>query len=595
MTNKSKGRRFKMKDKKQFKHLLIALATIIGISFWIETAGDIEAKAASLTQATPINQIFPDPEMAEFMQSQLNKTTVTDPVSQDELNRVSYIIVGDAGIESIEGVQYLNNLTIIMMTQNNISDISPVSELKNLQTLYFNDNKISNISGLSSLTNLVSLSIDGNQISDISPLSSLPNLYSLTMSSNKISDLSALSGLTNLVSLSIDGNQISDISPISSLTNLNELLANNNQINDVSGLSRLINLTMLQLNNNQISNVSPLSDLVKLTWLLIDDNQISDLSALKDLTWLMTVSMENQQVNNKAVDYQTELTISNIVKDNTGGLVLPVTMSDNGSYSSPDITWDLPEYKTQVSYTFNQQVQFGGATGTFSGTVNQPLKKAILEYEAIFDVDGVETSEVVEQDSLLSEPPTPTKEGYTFTGWYDAPKEGSKWDFETDKMPKNNIKLYAQFKINPYIVTLDVDGKITSQTVDYQNHVQTPTEPTKAGYVFMGWYDKRTGGIEWNFETDKMPANDMTLYAQFTGVIKPIGPIEPASPTIPGVDTEYHSGLDVSEKAEKSATVKIPTDKLPKTGDKNNTLPIFLGILCLGLAAFLGFRWKQVK
>ncbi|ECP0927400.1 LPXTG cell wall anchor domain-containing protein, partial [Listeria monocytogenes] len=392
--------------------------------------------------------------------------------------------------------------------------------------------------------------------------------------------------------LSIDGNQISDISPISSLTNLNELLANNNQINDVSGLSRLINLTMLQLNNNQISNVSPLSDLVKLTWLLIDDNQISDLSALKDLTWLMTVSMENQQVNNKAVDYQTELTISNIVKDNTGGLVLPVTMSDNGSYSSPDITWDLPEYKTQVSYTFNQQVQFGGATGTFSGTVNQPLKKAILEYEAIFDVDGVETSEVVEQDSLLSEPPTPTKEGYTFTGWYDAPKEGSKWDFETDKMPKNNIKLYAQFKINPYIVTLDVDGKITSQTVDYQNHVQTPTEPTKEGYVFMGWYDKRTGGIEWNFETDKMPANDMTLYAQFTGVIKPI---EPASPTIPGVDTEYHSGLDVSEKAEKSATVKIPTDKLPKTGDKNNTLPIFLGILCLGLAAFLGFRWKQVK
>lgn len=548
MTNKSKGRRFKMKDKKQFKHLLIALATIIGISFWIETAGDIEAKAASLTQATPINQIFPDPEMAEFMQSQLNKTTVTDPVSQDELNRVSYIIVGDAGIESIEGVQYLNNITIIMMTQNNISDISPVSELKNLQTLYFNDNKISNISGLSSLTNLVSLSIDGNQISDISP--------------------------------------------ISSLTNLNELLANNNQINDVSGLSRLINLTMLQLNNNQISNVSPLSDLVKLTWLLIDDNQISDLSALKDLTWLMTVSMENQQVNNKAVDYQTELTISNIVKDNTGGLVLPVTMSDNGSYSSPDITWDLPEYKTQVSYTFNQQVQFGGATGTFSGTVNQPLKKAILEYEAIFDVDGVETSEVVEQDSLLSEPPTPTKEGYTFTGWYDAPKEGSKWDFETDKMPKNNIKLYAQFKINPYIVTLDVDGKITSQTVDYQNHVQTPTEPTKEGYVFMGWYDKRTGGIEWNFETDKMPANDMTLYAQFTGVIKPI---EPASPTIPGVDTEYHSGLDVSEKAEKSATVKIPTDKLPKTGDKNNTLPIFLGILCLGLAAFLGFRWKQVK
>ncbi|WP_410250607.1 InlB B-repeat-containing protein, partial [Listeria welshimeri] len=38
--------------------------------------------------------------------------------------------------------------------------------------------------------------------------------------------------------------------------------------------------------------------------------------------------------------------------------------------------------------------------------------------------------------------------GYTFTGWYDAPTDGTKWDFETDKMPANDMTLYAQFSKN---------------------------------------------------------------------------------------------------------------------------------------------------
>ncbi|MBS9368035.1 InlB B-repeat-containing protein, partial [Listeria welshimeri] len=114
------------------------------------------------------------------------------------------------------------------------------------------------------------------------------------------------------------------------------------------------------------------------------------------------------------------------------------------------------------------------------------------------------------------EPAAPTKEGYTFTGWYDAPTDGTKWDFETDKMPSNDMTLYAQFTINQYTAKLDAEGTIVSENVTYNELVPEPAAPTKEGYTFTGWYDAPTGGTKWDFETDKMPSNDMTLYAQFT-------------------------------------------------------------------------------
>ncbi|EPI2836911.1 LapB repeat-containing protein [Listeria monocytogenes] len=73
---------------------------------------------------------------------------------------------------------------------------------------------------------------------------------------------------------------------------------------------------------------------------------------------------------------------------------------------------------------------------------------APITSELTFDVDGILTTETIEAGSLVPEPPAPTKEGYTFIGWYDAKKGGKQWDFETDKMSTSDITLYAQFREN---------------------------------------------------------------------------------------------------------------------------------------------------
>lgn len=64
---------------------------------------------------------------------------------------------------------------------------------------------------------------------------------------------------------------------------------------------------------------------------------------------------------------------------------------------------------------------------------------------AIFDIDGVQTTEAIVVEDFITEPVAPTKDGYTFDGWFDAKTGGNKWNFATSKMPAGGITLYAQF------------------------------------------------------------------------------------------------------------------------------------------------------
>ncbi|EIQ2376613.1 InlB B-repeat-containing protein [Listeria monocytogenes] len=473
---------------------MIGFLFLISFMIVIGTSNQLDVQAENLTQPTAINEIFPDPALADAMRSRLGKASVTDIVSQNELDQQTGINVPEEGIKDLEGIQYLNNLSSLYVYFNEITDISVISKLYNLKHVYLDENQINDISALSNLTNLTELSLGSTQISDISALSNLTNLTALSLSDNQLNYLDALSGLQNLKLLNLKKTQTSDISALSGLTNLDNLYLGYNQISDISTLSGLKNLENLYLEHNQIRDISPLSSLTKLTGL----------------------TLFKQEIMNDPIMYNPAITISNDIKDVSGSLIAPATISDNGTYTNPNITWNLSSYLNEVSYTFRQTVTVGNATDDFYGTVRQPLQAIPVDYTATFDVNGTETKESVETGDFLTEPAEPTKEGYTFIGWYDAKTGGNKWDFSTDKMPAEDMTLYAQFSINDYTATFDVDGKKTTELVNYQSMLLAPAEPKKVGYTFTGWYDAKTGGNKWDFATGKMPARDMTLYAQFS-------------------------------------------------------------------------------
>ncbi|EKB6591212.1 InlB B-repeat-containing protein [Listeria monocytogenes] len=598
-----------MKAKNNFFKQLISIMTVLSLLFMVlGIQGNNEVKAATLaTPPAPINQIFPDADLAEGIRAVLQKASVTDVVTQEELESITKLVVAGEKVASIQGIEYLTNLEYLNLNGNQITDISPLSNLVKLTNLYIGTNKITDISALQNLTNLRELYLNEDNINDISPLANLTKMYSLNLGANhnlsdlsplsnmtglnyltvtesKVKDVTPIANLTDLYSLSLNYNQIEDISPLASLTSLHYFTAYVNQITDITPVANMTRLNSLKIGNNKITDLSPLANLSQLTWLEIGTNQISDINAVKDLTKLKMLNVGSNQISDISVlnnlsqlnslflnnnqlgnedmeviggltnlttlflsqnhitdirplaslskmdsadfanqvikkparNFSKTLSVPNNITSIDGTLVTPKTISNNGTYDAPNVNWSSPSYLPEVRYTFKQDVAVGSTTSSYTGIIIQPLNEP-LDYNVTFNIDG-NTSEVktVTEEDLIPEPANPTKQGYTFDGWYDAETGGTKWDFTTGQMPANDLMLYAHFSVNSYQVNFDIDGAVMNEAVVYDTLLNEPTAPTKQGYTFDGWYDAETGGNKWDFKTMKMPANDVTLYAHFT-------------------------------------------------------------------------------
>lgn len=116
-------------------------------------------------------------------------------------------------------------------------------------------------------------------------------------------------------------------------------------------------------------------------------------------------------------------------------------------------------------------------------------------------------------------PPTPTRSGYTFGGWYlDAACTDGK-EFTAGMKMESNFHIYAKWTINAK-KTLTVtfvynDGKTDNLTVEVNEgeSVAFPQTPTRSGYTFKGWYETQQGGVQW---AENNPiTKPTTLYARW--------------------------------------------------------------------------------
>ena len=107
--------------------------------------------------------------------------------------------------------------------------------------------------------------------------------------------------------------------------------------------------------------------------------------------------------------------------------------------------------------------------------------------------------------------PEPTKENYTFAGWYNG---NEKFDFTT--VPTGDVTLTAKWTANDYEVSFVTEhGKApTSQNVPYNGTATDPGKLSAEGYTFDDWYADEAHKTKFDF-TQPIKSNT-TVYAKWT-------------------------------------------------------------------------------
>ncbi|MCK4552124.1 MAG: InlB B-repeat-containing protein, partial [Tenericutes bacterium] len=139
----------------------------------------------------------------------------------------------------------------------------------------------------------------------------------------------------------------------------------------------------------------------------------------------------------------------------------------------------------------------------------------INQYTVSFETYGGTEVSSITQDymTVVNEPNEPTQEGYNFIGWFSDAELSIAYIFTT--MPAEDTTLYTKWAINQYTLTFDTNegSLVDSIAQDYNTLVDEPTEPTKEGYTFGGWYSDVNYTTAYVF--DKMQAENLTIYAKW--------------------------------------------------------------------------------
>ena len=155
---------------------------------------------------------------------------------------------------------------------------------------------------------------------------------------------------------------------------------------------------------------------------------------------------------------------------------------------------DKSQCTLYVPEGFESQYQSWGFQNVAINPYVTVEKKAV-----IYVVDGEEYHrDSVVVTTAITAIDTPTREGYTFSGWSEIPAT----------MPDNDVTVTGSFTINRYAVIYMVDGEEYSRdSVEYGAIITLAENPTRDGYIFSGW-----SGYP---ETLVMPAGDVVVTGAF--------------------------------------------------------------------------------
>lgn len=175
---------------------------------------------------------------------------------------------------------------------------------------------------------------------------------------------------------------------------------------------------------------------------------------------------------------KNELTLN--LKDTTATLTATVTPSE----TLDTVTWTTSDATVATVDQTGKVTAVKEGTATIKATVNgkeATCTVTVLGNRTVtFDNEGTKTTATVVKGEKVTEPQAPTKEGYTFVGWYNG-KE--KYDFT--KPVTKDLTLTAEWKVVPgkeevEVPTIDTKEPVEEVTIGVANQGKTETILTES-------------------------------------------------------------------------------------------------------------------
>ena len=413
-------------------------------------------------------------------------------------------------------------------------DLSSLTSLTSIGNYAFARNQLTSLD-LSSLTStsIGASAFASNQLTSLTLPTSLTSIWSVgVFSGNKLTslDLSSLTSLTSIGNYAFEGNKLTSLTLPTSLTSIGEYAFQDNELTSVN-LSSLISLTNIgeyAFSRNKLTSLD-LSSLTSLTSIgvgVFGSNRLISLILPVSLTSIGISAFQNNRYAATSLDLSslTSLTSIGISAFRMNGLIsltLPSSITSIGAFAFQDnpqvSSLDLSSLTSLTSIGrkafFGTQLtsltlppatpgyttswtggHMGGTTITnlimdYTRTATTPITYTIT-YELDGGTNSMDnpTSYTIESNTIPLM--TPTRDGYTFGGWY------SDVAFTT---PVTEIvagttgvqTFHAKWMGTPYTITYELNGGT--------HHVDNPRTytvessiplmpPTRGGYTFGGWY-----------------------------------------------------------------------------------------------------------
>jgi uncharacterized repeat protein (TIGR02543 family) len=236
----------------------------------------------------------------------------------------------------------------------------------------------------------------------------------------------------------------------------------------------------------------------------------------------------------------------------TGGSLYPhnsnvsLTATPNTGYQFVNWTEDGTAVSTNATYSF---------TATVSRTLvaNFALKSYTISVSANNPTYGSVSGGGTFMHFELVTVTATANASYNFVSWKEADtvvSTAAEFSFSAD----GNRTLVAHFSGNTHTVTFDPQGgsAVDPQNVEHGGKATKPTDPTRADYIFGGWYKDAACTNIWSFDNDEV-TSDITLYADWI----------PASATTYKVTFNSQGGSHVEQQiiaaGEKASHPTAPT------------------------------------